>query len=126
MNTGYKKGALSVESQSPKRPTLLSLPYSERQMIVVTDDEVVEALHEAELEASSETDVVHGSSEVALRVSEIAIGILLGGPSTALMKIEEEGIRAWRRARERGIPIRQVGKSEATELDFRPAIPEMQ
>lgn len=112
-----------MESQSRKRPALQSLPYSDRQMIVVSDDEVVEALHEAELEASSETEVEHGSSEVVLRISEIAIRMLFGGPSTALVEIAEEGIKAWRRAREQGIPIRQVGKSEANDLDFPPGHP---
>ena len=90
-------------------PTLQSRPYSERQMIVVTDDDVAEALHRAENEPSERRG---GPS-----LSDIVLSLLLPTPYV-VGKLAVEAIRAWKRAQEYDIPIVHVGKSQAAELKF--------
>ena len=106
-----------------ERQSLLSLPYSERQMIVVTEDEVVDALYQAELEVAAQADHSSGAVQLGIEVSNVALRILFGPSATTLAELAVEAIKAWKRAQERGIPIRQVGKSEANELTFPPGHP---
>lgn len=107
----------------PERPSILSRPYSERQMIVVTEDEVVDALYQAELEVATQANHGGGPLQLSLEVSNIALRILFGPSVTTLAELAVEAVKAWRRAQDRGIPIRQVGKSEANQLTFPPATP---
>ena len=110
-------------TEIPGRPSILSRPYSERQMIVVTEDEVVDALYQAELEVAAQADHGSGAVPLAVEVSNIALRIMFGPSVTTLAELAVEAVKAWRRAQERGIPIRQVGKSEAKTLTFPPGHP---
>ncbi len=96
------------------KSTILSRHYSDRQMIVVTDDDVVAALHEAESKAAADKTVDWP------KVSEVATRIMLG---SIIVELAMESIKAWQRAKESGIPILYIGKSEATELTFPPGHP---
>lgn len=108
-------------TEFPESPPILSQPYSERQMIVVTEDEVADALYRAEVEAAAQTDDGSGALSFGAEVSKIAISILF--PSVAIAELAAEAVKAWKRAHERGIPIRHVGKSEAHTLTFPPGHP---
>ena len=110
-------------TQIPERPSILSRPYSERQMIVVTEDEVVNALYQAELEVAAQAEHGSGAVQLGVEVSNIALRILFGPSVTILAELTVEAVKAWKRAQERGIPIRQVGKSEANQLTFPPGHP---
>lgn len=96
------------------RQTVHSRPYSERQMIVVTDDDVAEALYRAETK-SLESWGVNSWLEVVSRI--------LLPPSFILEELAMEAIKAWKRARENKIPIVHIGKSEAAGLKFPPGHP---
>ena len=91
---------------------VLSRPYSERQLIVVTDDEVAAALQRAQDEAAS----VDGKGVV-----EIALGILR--PISIAAILADEVVKAWKRAHDGGIPVLYVGKTEAAKLVFQPGNP---
>lgn len=93
--------------------TLLSRPYSDRQLIVVIDDAVTYIVSEAMREPDHATAV----DFVFAKVNEV-INIVLY-PIEAL----QEFVSALWRARESGIPIVQVGKSEAAQLQFPPGHP---
>ena len=108
-------------TEFPDRPPILSRPYSERQMIVVTEDEVADALYRAERLASAQTEFSGEALTFGARVSEIAIRILF--PSATLARFAVEVVKALKRAHESGIPIRHVGKSEAITLAFPPGHP---
>ena len=110
-------GAQSVNFEPPDqlsgviymRPSVLSRPYSERQMIVVTDDDVAEALHRAENERSQRKE--------GLSRSDIAL-LVLSPTSFVAEKLVNEAIKAWKRALEYDIHILHVGESESAELKF--------
>ena len=106
-------GSIVVNLESTKRPRVLARPYSERQMIVVTDDKIVDAMEKAEREASRQ--------KRSPSVADIAIRLLL--PTEFVIEAAIEGIKALIRAQEKGIRILQIGNSEAVELVFPPGHP---
>ena len=108
-----------------RRQSLSSLPYSERQMIMVTEDEVVDALYQVEFEEQDHDDHHdHDNQYVRLALDIIKNSARALSPlSVVLEKLIFEAIDAWKRAREDGIPIRMVGKSEASKLTFPPGHP---
>ena len=91
------------------KPTVQSRPYSERQMIVVTDDDLAETLHKAENEPSER--------KAEASFSDIALAMLLP-TSYVVEKLAVEAIKAWKRAQEYDIQIVHVGRSQAAELKF--------
>ncbi len=96
--------------------TVLSREYLERRVIVVTDDDVVAAIREAESRSASDNSV---SVTVVADVADLAVTLLLG----PIVDLAVESIKAWKRAKERGLPILYVGLSEAADLAFPPGHP---
>lgn len=101
-----------------KHTSLLERPYSDRQMIVVTDDAVVEAARRAELEALEKERTVNWS-----KIGELAVKALLGGTGFLIAEVTKEAIKAWSRARASGVQVLQIGKSEAAHIAFPPGHP---
>lgn len=104
-----------MSAESGKSTAFLERPYSDRQMIVVTDDAVVEATRQAEREALEKKREANWS-----QIAEIALKILF---DSMIAEITKEAIKAWQRARESGVQILQISKSEAAHLDFPPGHP---
>ena len=98
--------------------SVLDRPYMDRQLIVVTDDEIVQAARSAELQVLEEKAGVNWA-----KIGEITVRILLGGTGRILAEVTMEALQAWRRARESGINILAVGKSEAAVISFPPGHP---
>ena len=105
-----------MNTESGESASFLERPYSDRQMIVVTDDAVVEAVHRAELEALEKDHTVNW-----LQIGEIALQSLF--PSRLAAEVIKEAIKAWSRARASGIQVLQIGKSLAAHLEFPPGHP---
>ena len=105
-----------MNTESKESASFLERPYSDRQMIVVTDDAVVEAVHKAELEALEKEHNVNW-----LQIGEIALKSLFPGMLAA--EVIKEAIKAWSRARASGIQVLQIGKSQAARLEFPPGHP---
>lgn len=97
---------------------LLDHPYSDRQLIVVTDDEVVKASRDAEKQAAE-----RGKGVDWAKIGEFAVRTLLGSPGLLIAEVTKEAIKAWSRARESGIQILQVGKTESKIINFPPGHP---
>lgn len=97
---------------------ILDLPYSDRQLIVVTNDEVVKASRDAEKQAAE-----RGKGVDWAKIGELAVRTLLGGPGLLLAEVTKEAIKAWSRARQSGIQILQVGKTESKIINFPPGHP---
>ena len=92
---------------------LMDFPYSDRQLIIVTNDEVVRASREAEKQA-----VEPGKGVNWAKIGDLAFRTLLGGPGYLLAEVTKEAIKAWTKARESGIQVLQVGKTESKVLNF--------
>ncbi len=103
-------------SRTQENLTVLSREYSERQVIVVTDDNIVAALREAESQAASD------NARDWAKTAEVASRILFGSIAD-LASIAVESIKSWQRAKEHGVPILYIGSSEATHLAFPPGHP---
>lgn len=92
---------------------LLSRPYSERQLIVITDDKVAAALERA---AEGED----GAASIDwMAVAETAWRIL----RPFSLAWFDEAVKLWKRAREGDVPVLYVGKTEAQQLAFQPGNP---
>jgi hypothetical protein len=96
----------------------LDLPYSDRQLIVVTDDEVVKASRDAERQVAE-----RGKGVDWAKIGELAVRTLMGGPGLLLAEITKEAFKAWSKARESGIQILQLGKTESKTINFPPGHP---
>ncbi|HEU0189303.1 MAG TPA: hypothetical protein VFQ97_04835 [Gallionella sp.] len=94
-----------------------SLPYSQRQLIIIQPDQVVEAAREAEANASSGSETTDWM-EIAAQVGKAALIY----PSLYGIVIEHavEALKAWAKARESGLDVLQIGQSEAVVLQFPP------
>ncbi len=91
----------------------LNLSYSDRQLIVVMNDEVVKASRDAEKQAAES-----GKGVDWAKIGELAVRTLLGGPGLLLAEVTMEAIRAWSRAKESGIQILQIGQTESKSINF--------
>jgi hypothetical protein len=101
---------------------ILQMPYSERQLIVVQPDEVVKATRQAE----AATIVNNGQpdwKEIALQVGKVAFRFTILRPIT---DITFDALSAWAKAREGGLNVLQVARSEASRLKFPPGHPREQ
>lgn len=100
---------------------LLQLPYLERQLIVVQPDEVVEATRKAQITANvneAETDW----KTAALRVVQESWKPAVFG----IGYFAVEAWSAWVKAREGGLNVLQISRSEAANLQFPPGHPREQ
>ena len=101
-----------------KQENLANTSYADRQLVVVLPDEVVEAARKAEAAAKTSKKSVDWP-DIAVAVSRS----LAGGLVSAVVELTAEALAAWASARERGLNIRQVGKSEVSQLVFPPGHP---
>jgi len=98
---------------------LLDLPYSDRQLIVVTNDEVVKTARDAEKQA-----IESGKGVDWTKIGEFTVKTFLFGPSGLLIaEVTKKAVKAWSRARKNGIQILQVGKTESKTINFPPGHP---
>lgn len=100
---------------------LLQLPYSERQLIVVQPDEVVEATRKAQTTANVD-EVPTDWKAIALRVGKEAWKLTIFG----MAEVTIEALSAWAKARESGLNVLQISRSDAARLQFPPGHPREQ
>ena len=92
---------------------LLELPYSDRQIIVVASDDVVKASRSVEME------IVEYKKRIDwIKVAEMALKSMPILGADLLAEVTKEAYKAWSRARESGVQILQIGKTEAKILSF--------
>jgi hypothetical protein len=97
---------------------LLKLPYASRQLIVVAEDTVVFAARQAEADARAKGKPFD-YSDIASAVLRALTGGIFGVTFDAARLLVE----GWARARSEGIPVLQVGISEAATITFPPGHP---
>jgi hypothetical protein len=96
---------------------VLSLPYSQRQLIIVQPDGVVEAARQAEANAATESTATNWA-DIAARVAKVVVGSW--SVYGAAIELTVEALKAWAKARESGLNVLQVSHSEAASLHFPP------
>lgn len=99
---------------------LLDLSYSDRQLIVVTADEIAKASREVEQQSTEESYGVDSNNKIdwAKKIGEFAIKATFGGTGFLIAEASKEAFKAWKRARENGIQIIQIGKAESQKINF--------
>lgn len=104
-------------SASDPGAKLLSRPYAERQRIVVADDAVVAAEQEAETTAA-ETGAGVNWGQVAAKALSIAVPV-----AGVAIEIGVEAVAAAARARNEGLDVLTVSRTEAQPLTLPPGHP---
>jgi len=106
-----------VSRSSTVKRSFTELPYSDRQLVIVVQDEAAKAVRDAEKKVFAKWQRVDW-----VRVCQIALLALFpfGG---LVSEITKETIRAWKRAKTNDIQILLIGKSEAGEISFPPGHP---
>jgi hypothetical protein len=104
---------------SGNKSSILELPYSERQLILVSNDEVVSISKKAEQEVLKEKKDVDWYKISQIALASVAF-TLVGGIAIELAK---ESIKSLAKAREAGLKILNVPKSEVHQLSFPPGHP---
>lgn len=100
---------------------LLQLPYSERQLVVVQPDEVVEATRRAQT-AENVQNAPTDWKALALRVGKEAWKLTIFG----MAEVTVEALSAWAKARESGLNVLQISRTDAARLQFPPGHPREQ
>jgi hypothetical protein len=99
---------------------LVRRPYAERQLVVVSEEEILKAAQEAE----NDDDCNERDSENFLKA---AGNIFMKGLDysfrNSLLGIGIEAYQAWIRARNSGIPILPISRSQAASITFPPGHP---
>ena len=113
-----------MANRSDQRLELRQRSYFERQMIVVTEDAVIRALDQATPEP---TEQKSRKDKILLEVSlgpglGLGLEIPLLDVVMGVADLTAAALKAWRRASESGLHILPVGRSQALELTFPPAI----
>jgi len=103
-------------SESKLDSDILNLPYSERQFIVVVDDLVVEKAREAAIKGENISEADWGKIGLDL-AANMATKVIFGVWAPAII-ITQEAMKAFSKAREMGLPVRNIGKSEAEKIVF--------
>lgn len=99
---------------------IMRTPYADRQLIVVTDDALVEATKKEERKAFSEQP----QGVDWMRIAEAAVLDVIKIPFSRLAtEVAREALRAWGRAKEEGVQVLPIGKTAARELTFPPGHP---
>lgn len=103
-----------AQSTRQKKP-LLSLPYSERQKIVIASDNIIKAENMAIRGAGGETKGINWKY-----VAENTIKLITPFYSDldAMTNLAVEALKAWNRFREKGFDVVTVSHTEAEELNF--------
>jgi hypothetical protein len=98
---------------------ILKKRYSERQLIAIAADEVIAA----EREAAKKEPVAKSKGINWIRIADVTLGLLTGGPTRYLTEVAIEAVKAWNRVRASGIPVLVVSRTEAATLKFPPGHP---
>lgn len=100
---------------------VLAMPYSQRQLVIVQPDEVVIAARQA----IEQQKLEEGTTDWTTVVGRIAKAVILTPilPSKIMFEVGIEALNAWAKARESGLSILQIGRSEAQALQFPPGHP---
>jgi hypothetical protein len=101
---------------------ILELPYSDRQLVVVSDDVIVKAARQAELENVTKQRAVSWG-KIASTAASTAASIAFGTPAVLVAEVARSALDAWTRARESGMRVLQVGKGETSQIAFPPGHP---
>ncbi len=101
-------------------PSVLELPYSDRQLIVISDDQLVQATKKQERLALQEQNQDFDWKKI---VEAALIDIIPLPFGRTMAATASEAIRSWGRAREKGTMVLPVGKSEAEKIIFPPGHP---
>jgi hypothetical protein len=99
---------------------VLDLPYSDRQLILVSDDQLVQATEkQARLAFQKQAQGFDWK-----KIAEAALLDFIPLPfSRTLEATARETIRSWGRAREEGASVLPVGKTAAKQISFPPGHP---
>jgi hypothetical protein len=105
---------------------IVERPYSDRQLIVVLDDGLIEAARQAEQRVSSQAPAESEAKQTAgdswARIGELTMAAFLPG-MTVIADIAREAIKAWSRARASGLRVLAISKAEASAIAFPPGHP---
>jgi hypothetical protein len=101
---------------------LLSRPYAERQRLVVADDAVVEAERQVEANAADSGKAVDWG-QVAVRAAALVPMTTVAVAAMATIGLAVETARAAARARERGVDVLTISRTEAQVLRLPPGHP---
>lgn len=104
------------DSQTPE---LLKLPYSERQLVIVQPDEIAAAARSSQESNEKPSDW----KSIATRIGRVALSLSIYEP---IIEITTDTINAWAKARESGLNVLQIGRTEAQALRFPPGHPREQ
>lgn len=108
-------------ANSTEKNDVASRPYLERQLIVVSKKEIISA---AEEEGKNEADAGRPQGIDWAKIGRLALRLASPlGPSSALIDIGVEALRAWNRARESGAPLLLISQEQASGLSFPPGHP---
>ena len=99
---------------------ILDLPYSNRQLIVVTDDSIAEAAQKEERKA---VQMEKKGVDWQRIVEAIVIDVIPIPFTRIITEVSREAIRAWGRARQSGLNILPIGKSSIHQMSFPPGHP---
>lgn len=101
---------------------LLALPYSERQLVIIQPDEVAAAARRTAEPPKPEEGPTDWKA-VAARIGKVGLAFSIYEP---VIEITTEALNAWAKARESGLNVLQVGRTEAQALKFPPGHPREQ
>jgi hypothetical protein len=94
----------------------LELPYSSRQLIVITEDALVEASERAERKASQKQELALDWLGV---VKSVVMPVFPGGSlAISLSEMAIEAYRGWGRAKASGLPVLSVKRTAASGVIF--------
>lgn len=101
---------------------LLALPYSERQLVIIQPDEVAAAARRTAEPPRTEAGPTDWKA-IAARIGKMGLNFSIYGP---VVEITIDALNAWARARESGLNVLQIGRTEAQALKFPPGHPREQ
>src|SRR5690349_9531050 len=109
-----------MASDDAQTVTVSKMPYSERQLLIVTEDALAKAARREERAAGrQQPDGIDWA-----KIVEAAARDFIPLPfASVLWELSREAIRAWGRARASGLQVLAIGKTEASNLNFPPGHP---
>jgi hypothetical protein len=96
----------------------LQQPYASRQLIVVAEDAIVNASRDAALKELQSKNSVDWA-----KIAVLVLRASLGPTGTLITSVAKEAYEAWSRARNTGLDVVAISKTEATILIFPPGHP---
>lgn len=97
-----------------------NMPYSQRQLVIVQPDQIVNAARVALANAQSQSGNIDWM-DITGRIAKTILGI--SPIPNVVMDLGIEALKAWTKARESGLDVLQIGHSEALALQFPPGHP---